>query len=130
MSHSCCHAVQWEQKWGQVEPTCLPLVAMPCSARHAVRAGMESCGAHTSHSCCHAVQCEQEWNQVEPTCMCGFAMDREGAEALLQYHPPGAFLVRICQEPGSFSISCRVNPQPENDADVEAGSGEYNKERR
>lgn len=60
--------------------------------------------------------------------MCGFAMDREGAEALLQYHPPGAFLVRICQEPGSFSISCRVNPQPANDADVEAGSGEYNKE--
>ena len=69
------------------------------------------------------VQCEQEWSQVEPTCMCGFAMDREGAEASLQYHPPGAFLIRICQEPGSFAVSCRAPPQSEDDPNGDAGAG-------
>lgn len=69
------------------------------------------------------MQCEQEWSQVDPTCMCGFAMDREGAEATLRYHPPGAFLIRICQEPGSFAVSCRVAPDPEDDANADAATG-------
>lgn len=36
-------------------------------------------------------------------------MDRVAADAALQYQPVGAFLVRMCSEPGSFAISCRTS---------------------
>lgn len=71
----------------------------------------------------HAPQCEREWSEAEPTCMCGFAMERGAAELVLWYHPPGTFLIRICQEPGSFAVSCRVSPHPEDSAPGEPSAG-------
>ncbi|DBA86232.1 hypothetical protein WJX77_001095 [Trebouxia sp. C0004] len=53
-------------------------------------------------------QVEEEWKGGEPPCICGFAVDRPAADAALRYHPVGAFLVRMCSEPGSFAISCRT----------------------
>lgn len=41
--------------------------------------------------------------------MSGFAMDRAAAEAALRYEPVGAFLVRMCSEPGLFAVSCRTS---------------------
>ena len=41
--------------------------------------------------------------------MGGFAVDRAAADAALRYEPVGAFLVRMCSEPGLFAISCRTS---------------------
>ena len=41
--------------------------------------------------------------------MAGFAMDRSSADAALRYEPQGAFLVRMCPEPGCYAISCRTS---------------------
>ena len=41
--------------------------------------------------------------------MSGFAVDRAAADAALRYEPVGAFLVRMCSEPGLFAISCRTS---------------------
>lgn len=36
-------------------------------------------------------------------------MDRAAADTALRYEPVGAFLVRMCSEPGLFAISCRTS---------------------
>ena len=46
--------------------------------------------------------------------MSGFAMDRAAADAALRFEPVGAFLVRMCSEPGLFAISCRTSPERQN----------------
>ncbi|KAK9811757.1 hypothetical protein WJX72_009562 [[Myrmecia] bisecta] len=53
-------------------------------------------------------KCNDGWNRNNPTWICGFAVDRNLAEQLLHDRPMGAFLVRMCSEPGSFAISCRM----------------------
>ena len=40
-------------------------------------------------------------------------MDRSAADAALRFQPVGAFLVRMCSEPGSFAISCRTSNDPD-----------------
>ena len=57
-------------------------------------------------------QVEEDWKQGDPPCICGFAMDRSAADAALRFQPVGAFLVRMCSEPGSFAISCRSSNDP------------------
>ena len=57
-------------------------------------------------------QVEEDWKQSDPPCICGFAMDRCAADAALRFQPAGAFLVRMCSEPGSFAISCRSSNDP------------------
>ncbi|KAL3157642.1 hypothetical protein ABBQ32_012087 [Trebouxia sp. C0010 RCD-2024] len=54
-------------------------------------------------------QCEAEWNETMPPCISGFAMDRAAAETALRFEPVGAFLVRMCPEPGLFAISCQTS---------------------
>ncbi|KAL3159675.1 hypothetical protein ABBQ38_010082 [Trebouxia sp. C0009 RCD-2024] len=54
-------------------------------------------------------QCEAEWNETTPPCISGFAMDRAAADTALRYEPLGAFLVRMCPEPGLFAISCQTS---------------------
>ena len=58
------------------------------------------------------MQVEEDWKKSGPACICGFAMDRAAADAALRYQPVGAFLVRLCPEPGSFAISCRTSADP------------------
>lgn len=41
--------------------------------------------------------------------MSGFALNRAAADTALRYEPVGAFLVRMCSEPGLFAISCRTS---------------------
>jgi len=72
----------------------------------------------------YSAQIEEDWKQVEPPCICGFAMDRPAADAALRYQPVGAFLVRLCSEPGSFAISCRTS----NAADPMNGSATFSGE--
>ena len=59
---------------------------------------------------CHLVslQCAHVWDRENPQLICGFDVDRAVAEGLLAAHSAGAFLVRMCSEPGSFAISCRL----------------------
>lgn len=45
--------------------------------------------------------------------MSGFALDRAAADTALRYEPVGAFLVRMCSEPGLFAISCRTSQDVE-----------------
>ena len=56
-------------------------------------------------------------------------MDRTAADVALRYEPQGAFLVRMCPEPGCFAISCRTSSDPHSldlaaSADGFASSGE------
>ena len=62
--------------------------------------------------CCHDDQVKEDWKQGDPPCICDFAMDRCAADAALRFQPVGAFLVRMCSEPGSFAISCRCSNDP------------------
>ena len=77
----------------------------PSVLSHAPKAG------HRVLRGCFGLQCEEEWRQSNPPCICGFAMDRLAADAALHYQPVGAFLVRMCSEPGSFAISCRTSSE-------------------
>ena len=65
-----------------------------------------------SSGCFGDGQVEEDWKQGDPPCICGFAMDRCAADAALRFQPVGAFLVRMCSEPGSFAISCRTSNDP------------------
>jgi len=51
---------------------------------------------------------EATWDRVEPEIICGFYIDRQRAEQILQPQAPGTFLVRMCSEPGCFAVSSRT----------------------
>ena len=57
-------------------------------------------------------QCAHAWDAASPSWVCGFAVSRGVAEALLAERPPGAFLIRLCSEPGAFAVSCHVAGGP------------------
>eukprot|EP00884_Botryococcus_braunii_P021903 jgi/Botrbrau1/8397/Bobra.0237s0018.1 len=48
------------------------------------------------------------WNQVDPPLIFNFTVTRTDAEERLKSECEGAFLLRICSEPGSFCISCKM----------------------
>lgn len=74
---------------------------------------VQSCVSRTALSGCSGDdQVEEDWKQGDPPCICGFGMDRSAADAALRFQPVGAFLVRMCSEPGSFAISCRSSHDP------------------
>jgi len=45
------------------------------------------------------------WDSQNPEIICGFSVDRRLAEELLQGHPPGTFVVRLCSEPGCIAMT-------------------------
>jgi len=53
----------------------------------------------------------------------GFAVSRGLAEAQLAERPAGAFLVRLCSEPGAFAVSCHVGGAPGGGGGGGAGAG-------
>ena len=59
-----------------------------------------------------APQCARAWEATGPAWVAGFAVSRGLAEAQLAERPRGAFLVRLCSEPGAFAVSCHVGGAP------------------
>ena len=57
---------------------------------------------------CRVRQCARAWDAAAPAWVCGFSVSRSVAEALLAERQTGAFLIRLCSEPGAFAVSCHV----------------------
>lgn len=57
---------------------------------------------------CRVRQCARAWDAAAPAWVCGFSVSRSVAEALLAERRTGAFLIRLCSEPGAFAVSCHV----------------------